>query len=151
MSYPFEPLKAYGRWPRPQELCEDPVRRRMCWHTGHTLYHEPAWMWLWLKLATGAFHWHDWGGPGRGSAPRLQNTAVWDSCARVSASRSFWTCLLSCIFCLPVSLFILVSQSLSRSLSFHFPCLLGLFPVLHLHFIFRNSVWGSEVGVVGVL
>ena len=26
-------------------------------------------MWLWLKLATGAFHWHDWGGPGRGSAP----------------------------------------------------------------------------------
>ena len=36
---------------------------------GAPLYHELAWMWLWLKLATGAFHWHDWGGPGRGSAP----------------------------------------------------------------------------------
>ena len=22
-----------------------------------------------FELATGAFHWHDWGGPGRGSAP----------------------------------------------------------------------------------
>ena len=119
----------------------------MCWHMGHAPYHRLAWMRLWPKLVTGASHWHDWGGPGRGSAPKAPEHGCGTLCSVLllpDLSGSFLHLLSPC---LSQSL----SVSLSLSFSSNFSCPLGLFTVLHLHFILGNSVLGSEGGLVSVV
>lgn len=94
-------------------LCEDPVRRCMCWHMGHAPYHKLAWLWLRPKLVTGASHWRDWGGPGHGSAPKAPEHGCGTLCSVIllpDLSGSFLHLLSPCL-----------SQSLSVSLSLFLP------------------------------